>query len=236
MESVIEAHNLSMKFPKGRELFGGFSIQIPKYEFVSILGPSGCGKSTLLRILAGLLDPTQGEVKRTTQHLGFVFQDPELLPWRTVHENVRLPLELTQSQGDPDSWIQRVGLQAAGNLYPRELSGGMRMRTSLARALTRKAECLFFDEPFSALDEPTRFSLQEEVRQLQVQSFTALFVTHSLSEALFLSDRILVLDANGHLRESISVDGPVQRTRGFRAEARFFEQLSRLLKAFERNS
>lgn len=177
-------------------------LQIKSGQFISFLGPSGCGKSTLLRLIAGLEKPDSGEVRFTRKsRISFVFQEPELLPWRNVVENVRLPLELdSKSTLSRDatadlvsSVLNRVGLRDADSRMPHELSGGMKMRVSLARALVTKPEVLLLDEPFGALDEVTRFSLQEDLRRLWRESgMTVVFVTHSMSEAAFLAERQIV--------------------------------------------
>ncbi len=185
------------------EVVSALDLEIKGGEFVSFLGPSGCGKSTLLRLIAGLEKPDGGEVRFARKaRVSFVFQDPELLPWRNVLENVRLPLELDAeaarlsqeiSTSLVSSVLRRVGLVDAGTKMPHELSGGMKMRVSLARALVTKPEVLLLDEPFGALDEVTRFALQEDLRRLWRESgMTVIFVTHSMSEAAFLAERQIV--------------------------------------------
>ena len=185
--------------------FGGIpaveevQLDIRSGDFVALLGPSGCGKSTLLRIAAGLIHPSRGEVSGEEARRAFVFQDACLMPWRRVEENVLLPLELSREYG-PDSpelarrCLEMVGLPGTSSLYPRELSGGMAMRVSLARALITRPRLLFMDEPFGALDELTRQHLNNFLNQLWAdQGWTCLFVTHNVMEAVFLATRVLVL-------------------------------------------
>lgn len=181
------------------EVLRPLSLEIPPGQFISLLGPSGCGKSTLLRLIAGLEKPDEGKVEIGDGRRGrvsFVFQEPHLLPWRNVEDNVRLPLELELSLEKADaihSALLRVGLSDAALKMPHELSGGMKMRVSLARAIVSKPEILLLDEPFGALDEVTRFRLQEDLRRLWKSSgMTVVFVTHSTSEAAFLSERQIV--------------------------------------------
>ncbi|MBS1983755.1 MAG: ABC transporter ATP-binding protein [Bdellovibrionales bacterium] len=183
-------------------VFRDFSLQIERGEFVTLLGPSGCGKSTLLRILAGLDTQVKGSVLASLglARRSFVFQEARLLPWRRVLDNVALPLELqgvapAERAERARVALNQVGLGGALELYPRELSGGMQMRASLARALVTQPEVLFLDEPFAALDEPTRYALDAELRRLWVEArMTIVFVTHSLSEAVYLSERIVALE------------------------------------------
>jgi NitT/TauT family transport system ATP-binding protein len=197
-------------------------------EFVAVVGPSGCGKSTLLRIVAGLDTPTGGSITRSTANLGFVFQDATLLPWRTVRENVELLGELhgvdreTRRRAGVDA-IALTGLTGFEDHLPRQLSGGMRMRVSLARSLTTRPTLFLFDEPFGALDELTRIRLNEELADLQRrEGFAALFVTHSVSEAVFLSQRVLVMSARpGRFIAEIPVPFERKRPPELRFDAAF---------------
>ena len=204
-------------------------------DFVSIIGPSGCGKSTLLRIAAGLTEASKGSFsylanRDGNKDIAYVFQDSTLLPWLNVAENVVLPLRI---RGTPkadclaltERLLQRVGLGAIGELYPRQLSGGMKMRVSIARALSISPNLLLLDEPFGALDEMTRDALNEELLRLREQrQWTALVVTHSVSEAVFLSSKIVVLAANpGRIADVVEVALPYPRTPGTRQMPEFGE-------------
>ena len=190
-----------MIFPDGTEAVRDVSFTVRKGEFVTIVGPSGCGKSTLLKIASGLLEPTSGGVTVDRDRLGYVFQDATLLPWRTVQGNVELLAELHDIPKSERAELGRhaielVGLQGFENHYPKSLSGGMKMRASLARTLTLKPPVFLFDEPFGAVDEITREHLNEETQQLfQHEGFAGLFITHSISEAVFMSTRVLVMSA-----------------------------------------
>lgn len=193
--------NIGMTFPDGTEAVRDVSFTVRKGEFVTVVGPSGCGKSTLLKIASGLLDPTAGRVVVDRNRLGYVFQDATLLPWRTVKGNVELLAELHDMPSDEraqlaEEAIQLVGLDGFQGHYPKSLSGGMKMRASLARTLTLKPPIFLFDEPFGAVDEITREHLNEETQQLfQREGFAGLFITHSISEAVFMSTRVLVMSA-----------------------------------------
>lgn len=183
-----------------RTVLDDFNWGIREGDFVVLLGPSGCGKSTVLRLLAGLEDLSSGALRSPlAPNLSFVFQDPRLLPWRTVEENVLLPFELRRSPApDPRYWLEKVGLWDARSLYPHQLSGGMRMRASLARALMTEPDVLLLDEPLAALDEVTREDLQEFLRGLWLEKrFTTVFVTHSLREASVLAERLVIMSRGG---------------------------------------
>ena len=182
------------------------SLSLKVGELLALLGPSGCGKSTLLRILAGLDACDSGNIVwQGSPQFGFVFQDAELLAWRSVLENVRLPLELQKNPGSTtetnaaaEAALQKVGLEESLRLFPHELSGGMKMRVSIARALVASPKVLFMDEPFAALDEMTRFKLQNQLRSLcESEGLSLIFVTHSSSEAVYLADRILLMSSGG---------------------------------------
>lgn len=203
------------------------SVDLEESAFISLLGPSGCGKSTLLRVVADLLEPVAGDVTvlggkpedaRKARKLGFVFQDAALLPWRSAIDNVRLPLQVGKlaKDGDHDSperLLELVGLKGRENAYPHELSGGMRQRVSIARALVCKPKVLLMDEPFGALDEITRDRLNEELLKIwEATGTTILFVTHSIPESVFLSQKVLVLSAHpGRVRELVPIDLPYPR-------------------------
>jgi NitT/TauT family transport system ATP-binding protein len=197
--AVLTFDNVSKRFADGTVALAGIDLKVSSGEFVSVVGPSGCGKSTLLRIASGLTAASEGAVLVDTDKIGFVFQDPTLLPWRTVQANVELLAELgglpkPERRRRADEAIKLVGLSDFAHHRPRALSGGMRMRVSLARSLTLQPELFLFDEPFGALDEITRERLNDELLQLYLtQRFTALFVTHSVTEAVFVSERVVVL-------------------------------------------
>ena len=199
-ESLSFEH-IGMTFPDGTEAVRDVSFTIRKGEFVTVVGPSGCGKSTLLKIASGLLEPTAGRVVVDRDRLGYVFQDATLLPWRTVRGNVELLAELHDVPPDErtrlaEEAIQLVGLDGFQDHYPKSLSGGMKMRASLARTLTLEPPIFLFDEPFGAVDEITREHLNEETQQLfQREGFAGLFITHSIGEAVFMSTRVLVMSA-----------------------------------------
>ena len=197
----LSFESIGMVFPDGTEAVRDVSFTIRKGEFVTVVGPSGCGKSTLLKIASGLLEPTAGRVVVDRDRLGYVFQDATLLPWRTVKGNVELLTELHDMPEDErariaEEAIQLVGLDGFQHHYPKSLSGGMKMRASLARTLTLRPPIFLFDEPFGAVDEITREHLNEETQQLfQREGFAGLFITHSIGEAVFMSTRVLVMSA-----------------------------------------
>jgi NitT/TauT family transport system ATP-binding protein len=191
--------DVSLTYPDGTHTIDGVSFSVGPREFVSLLGPSGSGKSTLLRLVAGLTQPTMGAVKTNGANLGYVFQDATLLPWRSVLANVELPAAIRGVAPEPRraralSAIARVGLAGFEHHKPAQLSGGMRMRASIARMLTMEPRLFLFDEPFGALDEMTRENLNEQiVSMFHGDPFAGLFVTHSVRESVFLSTRVVVL-------------------------------------------
>ena len=216
---LVVARRLGKRFANDIEALLGVDLDILGGEFVSIVGPSGCGKSTLLRLIAGLIPLSSGdltvdqlppvEARRQRQELAYVFQEATLLPWRTVAGNVLLPLEL-RNQRDPafvDQILELVGLADFARAYPSQLSGGMRMRVSIARALVTRPDLLLLDEPFGALDEITRQRLNEELLRLwEEERWTGIFVTHNVYEAVFLSQRVLVMSPRpGRLIADIAV-------------------------------
>ncbi|MEE4661913.1 MAG: ABC transporter ATP-binding protein, partial [Halieaceae bacterium] len=223
---LIELRGVDKSFDGQTKVLDSIDLALPRGEFLALIGPSGCGKSTLLKLIAGLIRQTDGSIKvgggspaDAQGKLGFVFQDANLLPWMNILDNVALPLKLMgvsteQRTEDATEMLEMVGLGPAMERYPRELSGGMRMRASIARALATGPELLLLDEPFGALDEMTRNSLNEELLRLrESQKWTGVFVTHSVSEAVFLSSKIAVLSANpGRLHDMIEVDLPFPRT------------------------
>ncbi len=234
----MHAQSLDVTYEGAIRALAGIGFDIPPGQFVSIVGPSGCGKSTLLRLIAGLVAPTRGDLsvaggsaataRRTAVRLSFVFQDPTLLPWRNVRDNIRLPLELQRTprhERDPRvaAVLDMVGLSAFARRFPNELSGGMRMRVSLARALVTEPELLLLDEPFGALDDMTRQMLNEELMNLwNRRRWTGIFVTHNISEAVFLSERILVMSPRpGRIVADLRVPFDAPRRHELRAQAEF---------------
>jgi len=204
---VIELQNLQIAYGKN-VIIDRAHFVFPKRKISVLLGPSGCGKSTILQVLAGLKKPSAGLIKDNCKKISFVFQEPRLLPWLTIHENIFLPCKL---QGHVDDrkiadGLAEVGLKDRGKLFPHQLSGGMKMRASIARALITEPELLLMDEPFAALDEVLRYQMQELLLKIQAQmQLTVVFVTHSFSEAVYLGDQLYVLaHRGGHIvREEI---------------------------------
>jgi NitT/TauT family transport system ATP-binding protein len=205
----------------------GMNLTVNAGDFVSLLGPSGCGKSTALRLIAGLMQPTQGRILweggQSAGDLGVVFQEPTLMPWATVARNVYLPFRLrgksfASVKGDIEEALALVGLENFGGAYPRELSGGMKMRVSIARAMVTKPRLILMDEPFAALDEITRQKLNDDLLALKARiGCTVIFVTHSVFESVFLSDRIVVMAARpGRVVEELVVAAPYPRDMNFR--------------------
>jgi NitT/TauT family transport system ATP-binding protein len=196
--SVFTADAVGLTYPDGTHALTNTSVSVAAGEFVSIVGPSGCGKSTLLRLASGLIPPSSGNIARTGT-VQFVFQDSTLLPWRSVRRNISLNLELqkiekTEITDRTNSALALVGLLDSAEKLPRQLSGGMKMRTSLARSLVCDPDMYLFDEPFAALDEFSRERLNVELRtMLSTRNAASLFVTHSIAEAVFLSHRVLVM-------------------------------------------
>jgi len=229
----IELRGVSKAFDAGPPVLQGIDLAVRKGEFVSIIGPSGCGKSTILKLVAGLAPATSGTVLVDgmtpidgREIVSFIFQDATLLPWRTVAKNVGLALELDHTPRDTrpariDALLDLVGLKHVAESYPRQLSGGMKMRVSIARALASKPRILLMDEPFAALDEMSRDRLNEELLRLRrEQKWTVLFVTHSVAEAVYLSDRIIVLAPHpGRIADEIAVDFQSPRDAGLRSGA-----------------
>ncbi|MCY4605819.1 MAG: ABC transporter ATP-binding protein [Gemmatimonadetes bacterium] len=229
MESqLVVAAGIDKYFPSGVQALRDLNLEIGRGQFVSIVGPSGCGKSTFLRLVAGLDQPTSGEL-RVEGHdplgLAFVFQDATLLPWRSVAHNITLPLELRREAADERvaQTLELVGLTDFAAAYPAQLSGGMRMRVSIARALVTRPQILLLDEPFGALDEITRQRLNEELLRLwQEDRWTGLFVTHNVSEAVFLSQRVLVMSARpGRILADIPIPFPYPRSPYLRSAPEF---------------
>lgn len=221
---------VGMVFPDGTHAVDTVSLTVVLGEFVTVVGPSGCGKSTLLKIASGLLRHTSGEVHVDRDHLGYVFQDATLLPWRTVRKNVELLAELRgmptgERQSRAQDAIDVVGLSGFEDHYPRSLSGGMKMRASLARTLTLRPPVFLFDEPFGAVDEITREHLNDQTQQLFLQEgFAGLFITHSISEAVFMSTKVVVMSARpGRIVASFDVPFEYPRPPELRFEPAFAE-------------
>ena len=224
---LVTLSGVRKEFSTGTLALAGLDLAVGQHEFVSLLGPSGCGKSTALRLIAGLGRPTGGRIEfaepEGVGEVGFVFQEPTLLPWATVFDNVRLPLRLAGrsraiARDEIMAVLATVGLDAFANAYPRELSGGMRMRVSIARAIVTRPRVLLMDEPFAALDEITRFRLNNDLLRLwQSESWTVVFVTHSVYESVYLSQRIVVMAARpGRVAADIPVPAPYPRDDAFR--------------------
>ena len=233
--SGLDIRNVTMTFPDGTQALRGIDLHIEPGEFVTIVGPSGCGKSTLLRIVSGLEAQTSGtcEVDRTS--LGYVFQDSVLLPWRNVQRNVELNAELQgigkeQRRDLAQQAINLVNLDNHKSKYPHQLSGGMKMRCSLARSLVSKPQVFLFDEPFGALDEMTREHLNDELLSIfQLENFAGLFITHSIQEAVFLSTRVLVMSAQpGRIVAEYHIQFPFPRLPEIRYSPEFAEICGRI--------
>ena len=223
----IEINNASVFYDKFQAL-KDINMKISQNKVTALIGPSGCGKSTLLKIASGLLEPTAGAVDVDRDRLGYVFQDATLLPWRTVLGNVELLCELhgmgkAERRELAEASIDLVGLQGFQNHYPKSLSGGMKMRASLARTLTLKPPVFLFDEPFGAVDEITREHLNEETQQLFLQEgFAGLFITHSITEAVFMSTKVLVMSARpGKIVASFDIPFDYPRKPDLRFDAEF---------------
>jgi NitT/TauT family transport system ATP-binding protein len=240
MSQLLTFDAVSKRFANDVLALDRVSFNVAGGEFVSLVGPSGCGKSTILRLAAGLTEPTGGAIswEGARPRLGFVFQDAALMPWANVEKNVRLPLELLHT---PEEAVQRrvkdtlelVGLTSFAQAYPRELSGGMKMRVSIARALAVEPTVLLMDEPFAALDEFTRERLNDELRGLwQARGLTILFVTHSIYESVYLSSRVLVMRPRpGHIVNDLNMAAPMERTAEFRHSAEYAERCRALREA-----
>jgi len=235
---VIALSQVDKIFANGMRGLDPIDLRIMPGEFISLIGPSGCGKSTLLKLIAKLIEPTSGTIRwwggdfagvgTAGRRLSFVFQDPTLMPWARVGANVRLPLELARRPAAEiaertQAALAHVGLTKYERHYPRQLSGGMRMRASIARALVTNPDVLLMDEPFGALDEFTRNKLDDDLVRLSNEAhLTTVFVTHSLYEAVFLSTRVIVMAAQpGRIFREFIVDEPPVRSEEFRTSDRF---------------
>lgn len=248
--SAVRLANVTKTFANGVHALGPLKLSIGAGEFVSLLGPSGCGKSTALRLIAGLSPPSSGlvEFKDASLHsrrrsIGFVFQESTLMPWATVWDNVYLPLRLQRrSRNDVsviiDRALESVGLPDFAAVYPRELSGGMKMRVSLARALVTDPDILLMDEPFAALDEITRFKLNNDLLELWRRSRrTIVFVTHSVFESVYLSQRVVVMTPRpGRIAEEFAISAPEPRGEEFRTSAAYVAHCRDVSQALARAS
>ncbi len=245
-DPVVRLTRVGKTFDNGTEALSNVSLSVRPGEFLSLLGPSGCGKTTILRLVAGLADVSSGTVSgsgvrtpreppRDPGDIGYVFQEPTLMPWATVFNNVWLPFRL---RGTPKAEasdrvmeaLERVGLENVAGAYPRELSGGMKMRVSIARALVTRPRLLLMDEPFAALDEITRFKLNDDLLDLwQSFGWTVLFVTHSVYESVYLSGRIAVMTARpGRIAGEITIDAPHPRGPDFRTSPAYTDYCGRV--------
>jgi NitT/TauT family transport system ATP-binding protein len=228
-QPLAELRGVGRVFPTGTAALAGVDLTVREGEFLSLLGPSGCGKTTILRILAGLDEPTSGTVAgpvlplRKAGGVGYVFQDATLMPWASVADNVYLPLRIAgtprrDADGAIGEMLSLVGISEAARLLPHELSGGMRMRVSIARALVTRPGLLLMDEPFAALDEITRFRLNDDLVRLAAElGCTVVFVTHSIYESVFLSDRIAMMPPRpGRIARELRIEFPQPRTAALR--------------------
>jgi len=232
----VKLDSVGKRFANGYAALEDFSLDLAPGQFTSLIGPSGCGKSTVLNLMAGLSRPTSGQVSWGAggkPDIGFVFQEPTLMPWATVAQNVALPQTLTGRPAAIEEQLAKVGLSAFATCYPRQLSGGMKMRASIARALASQPALLLLDEPFGALDEITRFDLIDQLLALWLgHSFSALFVTHSITESVFMSQRVVVMGGKpGRVLADIAIDEPYPRLPAFRAEARYAAWCGQVLDA-----
>jgi NitT/TauT family transport system ATP-binding protein len=235
MRTLLALQGVDKRYDNGTVALQGLDLAIGEHEFVSLLGPSGCGKSTALKMIAGLASVTAGQITwpsaPTGDHakdISFVFQEPTLMPWTKVFDNVWLPLRLKGVPRDAakpqvDEALAKVGLAQFAHVYPRELSGGMKMRVSIARAMVTEPRLLLMDEPFAALDEMTRFKLNNDTLALwHAKKFTTIFVTHSVYESVYLSNRIIVMAARpGRVVADIKIDEPYPRSDAFRTTPRY---------------
>jgi len=237
---VLTLSHITKTFDGGIQAIGDLSLAVDAGEFVSLVGPSGCGKSTALRIIAGLLAPSGGSIEWSNEkpEIGFVFQEPTLMPWTTALGNARLPLALKgipRAEADARSKdaLAQVGLADFANAYPRELSGGMKMRVSIARALAAEPRLLLMDEPFAALDEFSRAALNDDLLRLwATHKLTVIFVTHSVYESAYLSSRVAVMTLRpGRVAADIALDPHRVRNAEYRLSPAFADDARRISNA-----
>lgn len=233
--ALVTVKGLSHRYASGTQALSEINLDVEEGAFVSLVGPSGCGKSTLLRIIAGLVTPSSGAVATVVSgdrgEIGFVFQDPTLMPWATIRANAALPLQLRGVvETGVDEALARVGLTDFARAYPRELSGGMKMRASIARAIVTAPKLLLMDEPFAALDEFTRFKLNDDLLALwRANRWTVIFVTHSIREAAFLSQRVVVMTPRpGRIAADVTLNLPEERKPALRSSHDFADECARL--------
>jgi NitT/TauT family transport system ATP-binding protein len=242
----VRLEHVDKRFPGGLVALQDVNLHVAPGEFVALVGPSGCGKSTVLRLVAGLDTPTEGRVEApavsdaSVAATAFVFQEPTLMPWASVFDNVWLPLRLAgvtrgQASGPVRELLAGMGLGDFEGAYPAELSGGMRMRASIARALVTRPQLLLMDEPFAALDENTRGRLNAELLAWwAARSLAVLFVTHNVLEAVFLSQRVIIMSARpGHVVAEVAIAEPYPRKTAFRASVMFHDACTRVSAALE---
>ena len=241
MNEILSLDKAQMRYGDGTRALDGLSLDFPSASFTALVGPSGCGKSTALRLLAGLLAPTGGNVTIPTRdQIGFVFQDPTLLAWKSAYDNIALPLKIAgHTRADINQRVgyalDLVGLSGRGAALPRELSGGMKMRVSLARALASEPRILLLDEPFAALDELTRLRLDDDLLRIwQQNKCTVVFVTHSISESAYLAERVAVLTNTGQLAHIENLPAPATR-QGFRSAPAFQQAMGNIAAALGHN-
>ena len=243
LPALLSYVDITVRYSTGTVAIDGLTLSVATGEFLSVVGPSGCGKSTLLRLAGGLLAPTRGRVRRSTERVGFVFQDATLLPWRTVRRNVELVGELSglgraERRARAIDALGRVGLGAVAEHHPATLSVGMRMRVSLARTLTTRPDLFLFDEPFAAVDEINRARLGDDLQALfAADRFAALFVTHSVAEAVYLSTRVLVMsDSPGRIVGAVEVPFAYPRSPALRYTAEFTALTAQVQHVLMRNT
>jgi NitT/TauT family transport system ATP-binding protein len=251
LPALVEFRCVNKSYGDGPRILDDLNLQFNRGDFISLIGPSGCGKSTVLKLISGLSPVTSGELivdgmkpKEAREEVFYVFQEPTLLPWHTVVRNVEMPMRISNRHLHKRrelalAAIKLVGLADRADYFPRQLSGGQKMRVSIARALSMSPKILLMDEPFGALDEMSRDHLNEELLAIREQSaWTAFFVTHSVAEAVFLSNRIIVLSANpGRVHSDIRVDIPYPRTEDTRQSPEYQKMVadvSKLLRSVER--
>lgn len=241
--ALIRLDSVNKRYSNGTVALRDMTLSIEEGEFVSLLGPSGCGKSTVLRMMAGLLSLSSGRIEwpgggaqeAHPRDIGFVFQEPTLMPWASIFDNVYLPLKVAgvrraAAAEDVKEALAMVGLSRFSEVYPRELSGGMKMRASIARAMVTRPKLLLMDEPFAALDEMTRAKLNDDVLKLWKElGLTVVFVTHNVWESVYLSSRIVVMAARpGRVVDDIRIDGPYPRSDAFRTSPAYADHCVRV--------